>query len=174
MSINIHFNTALDIFIEIRTFILWYLVRINIYDIISNLRIIILTTNIVFIVFGYGFYGFLLFLNGELRLPDIFQYFLKHFWNFQNVDQIWTPRPLVYYHNTSTNTRNSQIILKCIIFISQHFGNPQFSNNRKCGPPFSKQHFLKFRNILFTNIFSGTWDDFWEYLIPIIYNRIFH
>ena len=32
--------------------------------------------------------------NGSLRLGDIFQYVLAHFWNFQMFDQIWILRPL--------------------------------------------------------------------------------
>ena len=41
-----------------------------------------------------------------ITVPDIFQYFLDHFWHFQNVHQIWALTLLIYHKNTSKNTRN--------------------------------------------------------------------
>ena len=32
-------------------------------------------------------------------IPDIFQYFLDHLWNFQKCDQIWILRPVIHYRN---------------------------------------------------------------------------
>ena len=48
--------------------------------------------------------------NGELMIPDGFQYFLDDFWNFQKVHQIWTRAPCIYlwlllYQNTSENSK---------------------------------------------------------------------
>ena len=49
--------------------------------------------------------GFQLFQNGKLRPPDLLQYFLDDFWNFEHVVKIWTRIPPNYYQNASKNTR---------------------------------------------------------------------
>ena len=43
------------------------------------------------------FLGFILFQNGKLRSPDLFQYFLDDFGNFENFVKMWARRPLNYY-----------------------------------------------------------------------------
>ena len=54
--------------------------------------------NMIYAIFVFrfycicGFYGFILFQNGELRSRDILQYFLDALWNFQNIDLFWTHR----------------------------------------------------------------------------------
>ena len=62
------------------------------------------------------FLGFKLFKNGELRSPDIFQYFLDDFWDFDIFDKIWTRRPPNDYQNTSENTRKYGNIFKKYYF----------------------------------------------------------
>ena len=38
-------------------------------------------------------------------IPDILQYFLDDFWNFQNFQQIWTRGPRIYHQNGHKNIR---------------------------------------------------------------------
>ena len=52
-------------------------------------------------LFVAGFMGFKLFKNGELRSPDLFQYFLDDLGNFENLVKMWTRRPPNYYQNCS-------------------------------------------------------------------------
>ena len=62
------------------------------------------------LLYCWGFLGFILFLNGQLRSPVILQYFFDDFGNFENLVKIWTRRPPNYYQNSSKNTRKYGII----------------------------------------------------------------
>ena len=69
------------------------------------------------------FWGFKLFQNGELRSPDIFQYFLNHFWNFENVHQILTISLLLYVGMLQQIQEKYAASLKLLFSMSQHFRN---------------------------------------------------
>ena len=62
--------------------------------------------------------GLKLFQNGWLRSPDLLQYFLNDFWNFEMFDQIWTRRPSSYYKNASRNQSKYGNILGNIIVVN--------------------------------------------------------
>ena len=53
----------------------------------------------------WGFIGFMLSQNCELRSPDLLQYFLDDFGNFENFVKIWTRGPPNYYEYASKNAR---------------------------------------------------------------------
>ena len=48
-------------------------------------------------------------------IPDIFQYFLEHFWNFQHGHQIWPLHPLFITETLQTIQEQIQNILRLII-----------------------------------------------------------
>ena len=76
------------------------------------------------------FLGFILFQNGWLRSPDLLQYFLDDFGNFENYVKIWTRRPPHYYQNASTNTnKNYGIILEKICLSTWDSKNRNSSKN---------------------------------------------
>ena len=54
----------------------------------------------VFSMFDLGSMGLKLFQNGELRSPDILQYFLDDFGNFEIFVKIWTRSPPNYLQIT--------------------------------------------------------------------------
>ena len=73
---------------------------------------------VVFLMFFMVFWGFILFQNGYLRSPDLLQYFLNDFGNFESFVKIWTRGPPNYYQNASANTRNYGSILENIMFVN--------------------------------------------------------
>ena len=64
------------------------------------------------------------------RSPDLLQYFLDGFGNFENVVKIWTRGPPIYYPNVSKNTRKLWNHPGKILFVSI-WDSPFFENFRK-------------------------------------------
>ena len=50
-------------------------------------------------------------------LGDGFQYYVRHFWNFPDVHQIWTLGPFIYYRNIKKEyARNNHTHFEQILF----------------------------------------------------------
>ena len=62
--------------------------------------------------------GFILFQNGELRAPDLVQYFLDDLGNFENLVKILTRNPPNCYQRALQNTRKIWNHLGKILFMS--------------------------------------------------------
>ena len=63
-----------------------------------------------FSMYSFWFFGFKLFPNCELRIPDGFQYFLE----FSELPKMWPnvdSKPLIYWNNISTNLYCSILVL---------------------------------------------------------------
>ena len=52
-------------------------------------------------------------------IPDLLQYFLDDFWNFQKSHQIWTRGPRIYHQNTPKNKGKYGNIFEHIMFVNQ-------------------------------------------------------
>ena len=73
--------------------------------------------------------GFELFRNGSFMIPDGFQYFLGHFWNFDKCDQMSTPGPLIYYKNTWKSIRKTMdAFLRNMMFCEYGYLKTRFSD----------------------------------------------
>ena len=58
-----------------------------------------------------GFYGVLIIPKWLIRSPDILQYFLDDFWNFQNLDFVWTRSgPLHFLFITKTPQKMKKLM----------------------------------------------------------------
>ena len=75
----------------------------------------------------YGILGFLNIPKWLIKVTGLLQYFLDHFWNFQNVHQIWTFSLLFLGRNASTNTRKYGNIFKHTFTYHNIFENPKKS-----------------------------------------------
>ena len=59
---------------------------------------------LVFVNVFLVFWGFLIIPRWLIKVPDIFQYFLAHFWNFPKIEQILTFPLLFLCRNSSNDT----------------------------------------------------------------------
>ena len=80
------------------------------------------------------FFGVLIILKWWIKVYGHIAMFLNHFWNIQNVHQIW---PLTLYLSPKYFERFKQFMdtsSKHILSISQHFGNPKLTTTKKTLP----------------------------------------
>ena len=94
------------------------------------------------------FYCLLMFKKAWGHIPILFQ----HFWNFQNVHQIWSFPPLIYHRNTSENTRtNPKSCLKNLIFAFLNISEiQQLHSLESMGPQKFEHDFEYFDKYLLT------------------------
>ena len=74
-------------------------------------------------------------------IPDGFQYFLDHFWNFRKCAQLWTLASLIYYRNTLNHTRIMDAFIN--ILTLQIWGSIFLTCFKNCVPTYQKKRKLE-------------------------------
>ena len=78
---------------------------------------------------------------------------LSHFWNLQNVQEIWTSRPIFITNIFWKIQENQNSFYNLLFSVSRHLGNPKTQHVGKCGTPAYGNIFQICWNIFPENVF---------------------